>query len=365
MKSRPTIAYFVTPHGFGHAARAAAVMEALHQRDPNPVFEIVTTVPEWFFAQSLTASYRLLPVACDVGMVQLDPFREDPAATVLALASFWSSLEPEAERLIRSWAAEPPSLVISDISPLGLEVARRLGVPSVLVENFTWDWIYAAYEAETPGLLEFAQRSAELTQTATLHIQCAPVCSVVAGATQVSPVSRTPRTPGVETRRALGLDDADRRPLVLLTLGGMGWGPGALDLGSEYVFVTLGGVDRLSRSESLVRLPNRSPVYPPDIVWACDAVIAKLGYSTVAECYRAGARLGYLGRPVFPESPILESFVRAHLPSIEFAPEAHSGRDWGSSLERLLALRSGDSRERNGANEVAELVLARVSGCPG
>lgn len=39
----------ITPHGFGHAARAAAVVEAVGKRIPAE-FVVVTTVPEWFFS---------------------------------------------------------------------------------------------------------------------------------------------------------------------------------------------------------------------------------------------------------------------------------------------------------------------------
>ena len=47
------IAYFITPHGFGHAARAAAVMVALQAIDPALQFDIFTQVPHRFFQDSL------------------------------------------------------------------------------------------------------------------------------------------------------------------------------------------------------------------------------------------------------------------------------------------------------------------------
>jgi len=52
------IAYFVTPHGFGHAARAAAVMVALQEIDPTIQFDIFTQVPRWFFQDSLVRNMR-------------------------------------------------------------------------------------------------------------------------------------------------------------------------------------------------------------------------------------------------------------------------------------------------------------------
>ncbi len=37
------------------------------------------------------------------------------------------------------------TLVVADIPPLACAAADRAGVPSVVLGNFTWDWIYAAY----------------------------------------------------------------------------------------------------------------------------------------------------------------------------------------------------------------------------
>jgi hypothetical protein len=352
------IAYFVTPHGFGHAARAAAVMEALGGRDRDITFEIVTTVPEWFFSRSLSVRYRVRPVVADVGLVQIDPILEDADATVVALQRFWSEFDSVVDNLVQGWRASPPRLVVSDISPLGLEVADRLGVPSILVENFTWDWIYDAYLDTAPGLAEFALRSAEVTAMATHHIQCQPVCRLVDNAIQVGPVSREPHAGRAETRRVVGLDDGDPRPLVLLTMGGMGWGSLKLDLESDLFFVSLGGVDTLALEDPILRLPNRSPIYPPDLVWAADAVIGKLGYSTVAECFRAGTRLGYITRTAFPESPKLERFVRRNLPAMSFGRDQLETQNWRSKLEQLLALPAAAERRGNGAQEIAKILLA-------
>ena len=359
--SSTTIAYFVTPHGFGHAARAAAVMESLGRLDRRITFEIVTTIPEWFFAQSLSVPYRIRPVACDVGLVQLDAIREDLRATTVALERFWSGLGDSVSEVIREWGDEPPRLVVSDISPMGLEVARRLDLPSILVENFTWDWIYAAYFEQAPELRAFARRSAELSALATVHIQCSPMCEPLAGATVVSPVSRRRVLEAAQTRRALGLDDADDRPLVLLTMGGLGWGLELPDLGESVLFATLGGGDRLSREGNLIRLPDRSPLYPPDLIWAADAVVGKLGYSTVAECFHAGSRMGFIRRPGFPESPVLEAFVRENLPSVELevgTGDGHSPTNgWLRGLSGLLTQPRRSGRTTNGSDEIAALLL--------
>ncbi|MBC2715495.1 MAG: hypothetical protein HF978_09310 [Desulfobacteraceae bacterium] len=58
MNPKLSIAYFVTFHGFGHAARASAVMNAIYARWPFVHFEIFTQTPEWFFKDSLLMSFK-------------------------------------------------------------------------------------------------------------------------------------------------------------------------------------------------------------------------------------------------------------------------------------------------------------------
>jgi hypothetical protein len=68
------IAFFISPHGFGHAARAASVMEALAQIDSSHQFDIFTTVPEWFFANCNSFAFQYHQLLTDIGLVQKTPF---------------------------------------------------------------------------------------------------------------------------------------------------------------------------------------------------------------------------------------------------------------------------------------------------
>ena len=42
------IAWFVSPHGFAHAARASAVITAMLARRPGLRFDLYTSLPSWF-----------------------------------------------------------------------------------------------------------------------------------------------------------------------------------------------------------------------------------------------------------------------------------------------------------------------------
>ncbi len=354
------IAYIVSPHGFGHASRSAAVLNALFGLRPEVVPQIFTTVPLWFWQDSLDGPFDLHETPTDVGMVQESPIEEDPAATLRALESF-RPFENAARPLANALARLECRMAICDISPLGLAAANLAGIPSVLVESFTWDWIYAAYFEAEPGLRAVATEMAELFDGAGLRIQTEPVSRPVAGARTVHPVSRRGRAGAPEVREALGLDDS---PIVLVTMGGFSWALGSLDgLQSrpELSFVAFTGTHELERHGNVLLLPDRSPVFLPDLIAAADVVVGKLGYSTVAEAWAAGTRYAYMPRARFPEGPSLAAFVGEHLPSVELDRRAFLAGDWLDSVVEVLQRPRPQRQVENGADTIAGILAERLA----
>ena len=86
--SQSTVAYFITPHGFGHATRAAAVMGAWQNLAPGIRFEIFTRVPRWLFEQSLARPFGYHELLTDIGLAQQDALHEDISETLRRLDAF-------------------------------------------------------------------------------------------------------------------------------------------------------------------------------------------------------------------------------------------------------------------------------------
>ena len=209
------IAYFVSAHGFGHAARATAVMAALHRRLPQTHFHIFTMAPDWFFADSLDGPHTCHTLETDVGFVQRTPLVEDLAETVSRLNTFFPIGSDRLNACCRRVAAQRCRLVICDIAALGIAVAVELGLPSILVENFTWDWIYALYPGAPPELQRHARYQERLNRQADHRIQTEPVCRSLAVDLTVAPVCRTAAAGCADTRRRLQI--APDKPVVLVT----------------------------------------------------------------------------------------------------------------------------------------------------
>ncbi len=370
-----TLAYFVSSHGFGHAARAAAVIDSLCRLRPELRIELFAGTPPWFFEQSfngrLPRTVRYRPWQTDVGLVQETALAEDLQATVQRLQE-WLPLRPQAISAAADALRESRvALVVADISPLGLRAARDLELPSVLVENFTWDWIYRGY-AE-PALLPFADALQPIFDGASLRLRTVPFCGEPSTESKrmrmVPPVARRPRLSRATVRRAL--DVPEDAALVLVTMGGVPWRFDDLEAhlrdrkveGSEVHLVIAGGADTPTRLGTAHLIPHRSEHFHPDLVQASDAVIGKLGYSTVAEVAQTGCRLGYITRPRFPESPELEGWVKSHLSCLRLEGRQLVEGSWLEAIQPLLN-RPALPPQRDGAEMAAELILNKLDSSP-
>ena len=351
------VAYFISPHGFGHAARASAVMAALREIEPRVHFEIFTHVPRWFFEESVADPFTYHSLVTDIGLVQETALREDIGKTVESLDRFLPFDARLIERLARHVAQSSCRLVLCDIAPMGIAVAQAAGLRSVLIENFTWDWIYQAYARAAPRIKEHAAYFRYFSRAADYHIQTEPICEPRAADLQTTPASRAPRISRSRTRKNLGIPPSAK--VVLITMGGI---PGEyqflqrLEAQRGVTFVVPGGSPTVERSGNLVLLPHHSTFFHPDLVAACDAVIGKLGYSTVAEAYHAGLPLAYVARPGFRESARVAPFVNAKMHGMEIRPAAFQNGDWLDQLPDLLARPRIRRTETNGAIQTARFI---------
>lgn len=359
---RPGIACFITPHGFGHAARAAAVVGALRELDRNLQPHLFTTVPRWFFSQSLGRDFTLHRLEADVGLVQRGPLGEDLTATVACLRALYPPNDALVARLAGRLSRLGCRLVLCDISPLGIAVARAARLPCVLVENFTWGWIYRGCVPREPGLLPFAELIDGLVGLADLRLQAQPVCQTAAGGAQVGPISRRPRASRAGTRAALGI--GVRRPAILVTMGGIPHGGFAvkplLDLpGVE--FILAGAARRRRRVGNVLLLPHHSGFYHPDLVAAADAVVGKIGYSTLAETCRSRIAYGFVPRTGFRESAVLARWLVGRGRGLRIGPAAFATGKWVRRIPDLLDLGRPTEHFPDGARQAARLIHERFA----
>lgn len=355
---RPCLAYIVSSHGFGHAARASAVMQALLTINPKIRFVIYTQSPQWFFQDTLSGRFEYESVLTDIGMVQQNPTREDFDASLAALDGFQAGFDGQSNALAKRLVQLKCQAVLCDISPLGLAAARLARLPSILIENFTWDWIYNNYQSERRSALKpYSDFMSAVFASATYRIQTEPVCERVSADLSTLPVSRTFRIPPAETRSKIGVPAG--YPMIVITMGGVSASyrfVETLESVSDIYFVIPGAVREKVIRNNLILLPEHSEHFHPDLIHASDAVIGKVGYSTLAEVYHAGVPFGYVARPAFPESPPLTAYIEREMTGIEFAEADFYDGAWIERVPELIKLGRTRRRSKNGADQIARYV---------
>jgi UDP-N-acetylglucosamine:LPS N-acetylglucosamine transferase len=131
---------------------------------------------------------------------------------------------------------------------------------------------------------------------------------------------------------------------------------GELEALKDVVFVIPGASQVFTRQSNLILLPHCSDFFHPDLINASDLVVAKLGYSTVAETYHAGVPMGYVRRNGFRESDILASFVEQQMDALSFTEAEFAQGRWIAELPKLLAMPRNHRVSRNGSSEVAHFI---------
>jgi len=108
---------------------------------------IVSAASEFIFEEVITLGARYRQATIDAGgVVQQGPLAVSVDLTSRKVERF---MESEREKVIadeREWLERHGAgVVLSDVAFAPLVAAKDLGIPSILIGNFTWDFIYSEY----------------------------------------------------------------------------------------------------------------------------------------------------------------------------------------------------------------------------
>jgi hypothetical protein len=260
------------------------------------------------------------------------------------------------------------ALVVADAPPLACLAAFRAGVPSVVVANFTWDWIYEAYAEQlgaAPHLLPTirdAYAKAYGGWRLPMHGGFGAVDTIV----DVPFVARRARHESAVVRQALHLPAA--RPLALVSFGGFGLRSidyFNLDCGDEFNVVLTHGDSDLPALPRAIHIVGESSLYDAgftyeDLVGAVDVVVSKPGYGIISECIANHTAFVYTERGRFAEYEVLVREMPRFLRSAYIPQQDLLGGRWRDALRRVMSMPEPLERPAtNGAQVIAEMIVER------
>lgn len=335
-RSPPTICWYISDYGYGHASRSIAMIRAVLAAMPVRVL-VRTGGPAGFVRASLPG-VTVHAGPNDIGVVLKDQTAQvDRPRTEQSLTAWMGSWETYLAAERQFCADHGVDLVLSDIAPQPFLVAESLGVPGIGVSNFTWHSIFASLFPGHPALDLIREAYAAADQGLVLPFDDG--MEVFSKRRRIGLIARQITEQRSALRRRYGLDEEQ----IVVYLGP----------GKDYPDLSPGAVRRLSdagatcvvstaaetRARDLIRIPA-DETESQNYVGMSDLVVAKGGYSTVSEAIRARVPLVLFQREGFFEDHLFTDKVTACGIGREISGEDYRNGAWIADLDRL-----GDYRD--------------------
>lgn len=347
--ARLTIVFYVSGHGFGHAARSIEIINALVDRRPGLTIIIRSSVAPWLVERTARKGVVLSPAEVDTGVVQLDSLTLDAKASIDSAERFMATFDDRVAEEVSFIRQHQAAITIADLPALGIAAGRAAGLQAIATGNFTWDWIYDHYDGGGP----VARRIGEVYRSTTVALRM-PMWGgfeYMPDVCDIPFVARRSQREPEETRAALGIPR--NRRVVLTSFGGYGLAglnEGALRSLQGYHILLPGMIDENAMYENGYRYE--------DLVRAVDVVATKPGYGIISECIANETALLYTSRGDFREYQLLVDAMPEYLRCafIDHA-DLFAGR-WQHHLDALLAQPAPPCRPAvDGAAVAADILL--------
>ena len=353
--SNPTIYIAITDHGFGHAARTAAIAGRLQKLLPSIKLILVTTAPRWLLECYIEGNFVYRQRGFDVGVVQADSLKMDLAATLAR----WHNIISRKGEIIAEEVAfcqeYGVNLVFGDVPPLATLIAKQLGIPCWMSGNFGWNFIYRDWGREfnaITDLIDDCYGQCDRLFRVPLHesMDRFPVVE------DVGLTGGDPKYPLDLICDKFNLTQPKERT-ILLTFGGLSLDAIPYNNVSqfpEYQFITLDA--HAPDLPNLVKVLDRA-FRPVDFMPLCDRVVSKPGYSTYAEALKLQTPIISLTRSGFAESEIILNGMQDYGYHQVISPDQFFTTNWDFLSQPLQPPRVNTKLATDGNQSIANSIV--------
>jgi uncharacterized protein (TIGR00661 family) len=347
------ICYYISDYGYGHASRSIAIVRALQAHYKVKIY-LKTDFPLEFLENSLLQrNVEVIRNRNDFGVL-FSGNKVDKKRTHEILDRWiasWHSYLQEEKVFCKKYNID---LILSDVPPQPLLLADELGINSIVISNFTWFYIYQHLFGANDAVLKL--REAYGLANLTLVLPFNESMTYMNNKKEVGLVSRNISTKRSYLRRSLGVNSDEL--LVFLSVG-MSFDPKTIE---RMKFFNSSKVKYLFSSNNSLKVDN-SIIIPNTItetqnyLSACDLVISKAGYSTVAEAVTAKVPICLFKRTGFKEDELMEREIKRMGIGNIISRNCLLNGEWIQEFESLPNYKSHycslDERyKRNGTDEV-------------
>ena len=373
------ICFYVTGHGLGHATRSVGLVEELLRLGHRVT--IVTALAPDFFHQNLRNSqrnYECIQRTLDTGAIQTNPVAVDPLAT---LDTFLTKIHRHRDAIIETELAflheGKYDGIATDATGIVCTVGKLAGIPTVIVSNFTWDYVYREMlKANRKDMEDDRVRELEsMVERYTADYVSADLFIRLPGETPLPPSfdhSKVVNAPLVcrkakqtkEDMRKLHNISEDSKVLVL----GFGGHQNTRrinfsdDMLPEGWICLAFGLSEADVAHTTKFTAVQFDIFMPDYINLADAVLGKIGYGTVSECVAHGTPLIYVPRSNWPEEVQVEGYLNSKNAGVRLSPDDFYNGHWKPSIDEAIKKKGSWNTDDLGADDsikkVAEMLCS-------
>ncbi|MBD3315682.1 MAG: hypothetical protein GF344_07845 [Chitinivibrionales bacterium] len=349
------IAYYITAHGYGHAVRAATIVNEL---SPTTTVTFRTNIPRTFFEEELHRPFNCEQGMFDCGCIQTDSVTVDIQRTLETYKQL-ADRHPEMLPVEVAWCRRNHiDCIVSDIVPFAVEIAQTAGIPSVAVSNFSWYDIYTQYVGHNSWFAPYLKQMALQYGMADLLLALHPARLLPHFKTcrPMPIVGRRGKRRTEELKKIYGI--APRKKIGLIYVGDFGMGDVAWYRLAEFEDWEFLGLHTLSGAPANYHRVEKRYMPYQDLSASADLIISKIGYGTYAESILNGVPLMYIPRHDFAEFPILEESISRWGYGHRLEHDQFRASAWHDVLHRVAVSNPPPSLESTGASECAAAIEA-------
>ena len=337
------VAFFISDHGYGHIMRNLPVAEELIARGHEVT--IVTGKNQALIAgQYLHGRAKPVVLPTDAGLVvypgTLTIDIENTIEAVKDNIARWPDMMEQAAEL-------RADVFVVDIVPLALPAAKKMGIPSYFMANFTW---IDQYETFLPAdLLRYYEEAYSLRDRVLYYdLANEPTRKRFGQGTDIGFVARPFHDNEVQTIRS-----RHKRKTVFLSLGVSNSGLNLpVDVsGLDYDFIATKALQIIGEN---VEYLEPSVQNTQDYIKASDFCISKAGWATVAEIMLAGVPFGVLNRENVAEDMMTIEQLLERRAAI--AINESELTDMGTLLKKMEDFAWSKTRYENNYKMVADII---------
>jgi hypothetical protein len=301
----------ITPHGYGHTAQTAPVVNALRRLRPDLRLTLMTTAPRALLDARFDAPFEVVAHASDFGMLMHSAVEVRVAESAQAYRTLHHDWEARVAHEAGRLRTLAPDLVLANIPYLTLAAAAQAGIPAAALGSLNWADIYRHYCGEFPEAGAIHAQMLAAYRSVRLYLRTEPAMPMldISGTRALGAVARVGVKRRAEITRKLGLAGDER--LVIVAPGGI---PTRWPLESWPAFPGVRFIVQSDWQVARADCHSLETLAMPftDLLASSDALIGKPGYGSVAECACNGTPMLYLERGDWPEERYLLDWLHRH-----------------------------------------------------